>query len=221
MGKEASDPPPYTEVPNGLPPQNDQPPPSYEDEEPRNVATTATPYRPFPTVMNGFYRMTGIKTFNLCGATRDEPLFVVEVHTGFSRKAPLGARPGILLRNGTDSKDPIIAAAGDESQWDQRVYAFNSTTVVLLPPLERRNSLHDMMTEMMKLRTTGDEIAAFGFSIEVGEKLGRKKFEWRKVKKDDEAKSGGFRLTKSLDKLELCWGILKLDLTYIIEIIRT
>ncbi|KAF5492715.1 hypothetical protein CGCS363_v011335 [Colletotrichum siamense] len=141
--------------------------------------------------------MTGIKKFYLCCASRDDRLFIVEIHTGFSRKPPLGSRPGILLRNGTDSKDPIIAAAGDESQFAARAYAFNSTTNIFLPPLEPRASVLDMDTESMRASVSAEKVA-FLFSIEVGEKQQRERFEWTKLKKgeDHEAKSGGFRLAQ-------------------------
>ncbi|KAF4879358.1 hypothetical protein CGCSCA1_v001552 [Colletotrichum siamense] len=110
--------------------------------------------------------MTGIKTFYLCGASRDNRLFIVEINTGFSRKPPLGSRPGILLRNGTDSKHPIIAAAGDESEFAARAFAFNSTTNIFLSPLEPRANLHDLDTETMRASVSGEQ-AAFLFSIEL------------------------------------------------------
>ncbi|KAF6830369.1 hypothetical protein CPLU01_07424 [Colletotrichum plurivorum] len=191
-------PPTYTQEPQDPPPQDDQAPPSYHESVPTDTASGAVPYRPFPAVMNGYYYMTGIKTFFLCGATRSDRLFIVELHTGFSRKPPLGLRPGILLRNGTNPKDPIIAAAGDESQWASRAYAFNSATYVFLPPLEPRASICEMDEETMRAVKSDDGSVAFMFSIEVGEKQQRERFEWVKLKKgdDEEAKSGGFKLVQ-------------------------
>ncbi|KAK1842807.1 hypothetical protein CCHR01_14552 [Colletotrichum chrysophilum] len=141
--------------------------------------------------------MTGIKTFYLCGDFRDDRLFIIEIHTGFSRKSRLGSRPGILLRNGTDSKDLIIATAGGESEFAARAFAVNSTTNIFLPPLEPRANLHDMDTETMRASVSAEKVA-FLFSIEVGEKQQRERFEWRKLKKGEgnEAKSGGFRLVQ-------------------------
>ncbi|KAI8154498.1 hypothetical protein K4K49_002799 [Colletotrichum sp. SAR 10_70] len=127
--------------------------------------------------MNGYYYMTGIKTFYLCGASRDDRLFIVEIHTGFSRKSPVGSRPGILLRNGTDFKDLIIAAAGDESEFASRAFASNSTTNIFLPPLEPRANLHDMDTETMRASVSAEKVE-FQISIEVGEKQQRERFEW-------------------------------------------
>ncbi|KAF6799457.1 hypothetical protein CMUS01_15647 [Colletotrichum musicola] len=192
-------PPTYSQEPQDPPPQDDdQAPPSYQDAVPTSTTSGVIPYRPFPAVMNGYYCMTGIKTFFLCGATRSDRLFIVELHTGFSRKPPLGLRPGILLRNGTDPKDPIIAAAGDESQWASRAYAFNSATYIFLPPLEPRASIREMDEETMRAVKSDDGSVAFMFSVEVGEKLQRERFEWVKLKKgdDEEAKSGGFKLVQ-------------------------
>ncbi|EQB58799.1 hypothetical protein CGLO_00913 [Colletotrichum gloeosporioides Cg-14] len=94
-----------------------------------------------------------------------------------SAENPLGSRPGILLRNGTDSKDPIIAAAGDESQFAARACALNSTKDIFLPPSESRASVLDMDTETMRPSVSSEQVA-FLFSIEAGEKQQRKRFEW-------------------------------------------
>ncbi|KAF3810569.1 hypothetical protein GCG54_00013810 [Colletotrichum gloeosporioides] len=98
-------------------------------------------------------------------------------YTQASAENPLGSRPGILLRNGTDSKDPIIAAAGDESQFAARACALNSTTDIFLPPSEPRASVLDMDTETMRPSVSSEQVA-FLFSIEAGEKQQRKRFEW-------------------------------------------
>ncbi|KAK1989658.1 hypothetical protein LX36DRAFT_705683 [Colletotrichum falcatum] len=129
--------------------------------------------------------MTGIKTFFLCGASRDERLFLVEIHTGLSRKGTLGARRGMVLHNGTSNKDAILAAAGDNAVFAGRAYAFNSATVVYLPPLEPQASIHPMVTEAMRAGLVGDDVV-FRFSIEVREKQQRERFEWRKIKKGGE-----------------------------------
>ncbi|KAK2004476.1 hypothetical protein LX36DRAFT_676869 [Colletotrichum falcatum] len=149
--------------------------------------------------MNGCYYMTGLKSFFLCGASRDERLFLVEIHTGLSGRGPLGARRGMLLHNGTSSKDAVIAAAGDDSVFAGRAYAFNSATVVHLPPLEPRASVRGMDTEAMRAGLADGGEVVFRFSVEVGEKRQRERFEWRKIEKGGEgaaARSGGFRLTQ-------------------------
>ncbi|KAK2040480.1 hypothetical protein LZ31DRAFT_42291 [Colletotrichum somersetense] len=142
--------------------------------------------------------MTGIKTLFLCGASRDERLFVVELHMGFSRKAPLGARNGLLLRNGTSNKDAVIAAAGDDVPFAVRVYALDKPiTIVRLPPLKPRANPCGMDTEVMRAGLAGNDVV-FLFSIEVGEKQQRERFEWREIKKGggDATEPGGFRLVQ-------------------------
>ncbi|KAK2052762.1 hypothetical protein LY76DRAFT_593195 [Colletotrichum caudatum] len=107
--------------------------------------------------------MTGIKTLFLCGASRDERLFVVEIHVGFSRKAPLGARNGLLLRWPTHPTSP-------------------PTAIVHLPPLEPRANTRGMGMEVMRAGLAGEDVV-FLLSIEVGEKQQRERFEWRDIKK--------------------------------------
>jgi hypothetical protein len=115
-----------------------------------------------------------------------------------SGSSPLGFKAGVLLHNGMSTKDPILAAAGDESLFAGRIYAFNSNSVIMLPPLETRASHRAMITEIMRPSTTSDNGVTFVFSIEVGEKLQRERFEWRKFKKGngDEANPGGFTLLR-------------------------
>lgn len=88
----------------------------------------------------------------------------------------------------------------DESQFAARVYAFNANSIIMLPPLEARASHRAMTTETMRPSATSDNDVTFVFSIEVGEKLQRERFEWRKFKKGhgDEASPGGFKLLRLL-----------------------
>lgn len=212
MGEVAKDPPPpaYTEDASAVPPQETQAPPDYghqgstepSDQASTRMAATASPYRPFPSVMNAYYQwnLAGLKTFFVCGASRDERLYAVEVHTGYSGKGPLGMRPGLELHNGTSTKDPILAAAGDKSQFAAQYGAFSPDNVILLPALLSGTNPQQMDTETMSARTIGDDGVAFFFTVEVGdgEKMRREKFEWRKIKKGDEeeAKEGGFKLLR-------------------------
>ncbi|KAI1453877.1 hypothetical protein F4805DRAFT_441670, partial [Annulohypoxylon moriforme] len=167
----------------------------------QRVSTTATPYRHFPPIMKAFYQwnLSGIKTFYLCGPGGEhERLFAVEQHTGFSLSGPLGIRPGMMIHNGTSTKDRILAAASDESLAGCRPYAFNPNTVILLPPPVPGSKF--MVREMMYARSTKNGVA-FQFSLEVGleEKKRRETFEWRKImkaEKDEEAKQGGFKLLR-------------------------
>ncbi|KAI2462984.1 hypothetical protein F4781DRAFT_418104 [Annulohypoxylon bovei var. microspora] len=179
--------------------QTDEVPPDHHTKMPKSMTTTATPYRPFPSLMKAYYQwsLLGIKVFNLCGPSGEhERLFAVEQHTGYSFSGPLGIRPGMILYNGTSTKDRILAAAGDESQMGARPYAFNPNTIILLPP--RVPGSKFMVREMMRARSIGNGVT-FQFSLDVGlgEKTGRETFEWRKImkaEKDEEAKQGGFKL---------------------------
>ncbi|KAL4991015.1 hypothetical protein BDW68DRAFT_153153 [Aspergillus falconensis] len=55
------------------------------------------------------------------------------MQTGYSGKLPLGMRTGFLLRNGTSSRDPLLAAAGDEAPG---LHAFSPDGIVFLPSLD-------------------------------------------------------------------------------------
>lgn len=176
-----------------------------DDDESSSMVPTVSPYRPFPSSMNVFCSWMATKTLHVCGAGRDERLYVVDVHTGYSGRKPLGTRPGLVLRNGTGAKDPVLAAVCDESQLAARFYAFNLNSVVLLPPLSSSKGAaadpKDLVAETMRARTLDNGGFAFRFSVEVGrggEKLQRAQFEWRSMKKgeNDEAREGGFKLVQ-------------------------
>lgn len=155
------------------------------------TAASASPSHLFPPVINAYSNWGRLKTFDLCGASRDERLYVVESHSGFSGRKPLGTRPGLVLHDGTSRKDPILAAAGNESPGR----SLNPDTIVLLPCLDPREESSTMAIEKMRLATTAGSLR---FSIEVGEEMQREEFEWRKIKKgqDNNAESGGFRLVR-------------------------
>ncbi|KAI6089776.1 hypothetical protein F4821DRAFT_256779 [Hypoxylon rubiginosum] len=170
-----------------------------DSEDDDEAVSGVSPYLPFPPSMNMSY--SWLKTLYICGASRDERLYAVEVHTGYSGRLPLGTRPGLILHNGTSTKDPILAAVGDESQMAARFYTFNLNSVLLLPPLSgRKASPGNLVTEGMRARTLGDRGFAFRFSVEVskGGRLRRETFEWRSIKKGerDEARDGGFKLVQ-------------------------
>ncbi|KAI0836029.1 hypothetical protein F5Y06DRAFT_299130 [Hypoxylon sp. FL0890] len=159
--------------------------PDYQSKMTQSVTTTATPYRPFPSIMKAFYQwnLSGFKVFYLCGPGGEQDrLFAVEQHTGFSFSGPLGVRPGMIL----------------ETLAGVRPYAFNPRSIILLPPPTPDSK--SMVREEMRARSSGHEVA-FQFSLEVGqgEKTRRETFEWKKIKKaekDEEAKQGGFKLLR-------------------------
>ncbi|KXG47242.1 uncharacterized protein PGRI_011120 [Penicillium griseofulvum] len=164
-------------------------PPSYEE-----ALMTSSHYGSLPSTMNVYGQWTKWKSLNLCGATAKDRLCLIEMHTGYSGKPPLGMRTGFLLRNGMSNKDPLLAAAGDESQG---LHAFNPDGIVFLPPLDADPKSDRMDTEPMRAEPGANNDIAFHFSIEVGEKKRREEFAWRKVKKgEDQAKRNGFKLVR-------------------------
>ena len=174
-----------------------------EVEEEANVSVSKTPHKPFPAIITGHLTGARMKSFNLCGEAKSDFLFKVSVHLGYSSKGPLGILPGIYLHNGTSVKEPILAAAGDESQWGTGVYAFNNKSVVILPRLpEEEGGMGtgaEWITETMVGSTTGADVV-FRFSVNFpskdGQSLTRERFEWRKFKKgtDPEYPAGGYKL---------------------------
>lgn len=194
--KNGDDPPPY----DGQ--QNDQAPPGYRDvQAAARISATHSPYRAFPSTMSACATWTHWKTFHLSDATSNEPIFFVDVHTGYSGKPPLGSRPGLNLHNGKAATDPILAAVGDESQFAARAYTFNSSSIILLPALEPGANYTRMDTERMHGAPSEEHDATFSFSIEVGKTAHREDFEWRKFNKSSgDNNNGGFKLVRLLSR---------------------
>ncbi|KAB5585652.1 hypothetical protein GE09DRAFT_1234167 [Coniochaeta sp. 2T2.1] len=166
-----------------------------------NYSASKTPYVPFPAVINAYQSGARMKTFILCGEDKKHRLLRISVHLGLSGQGPLGTRPGIYLHNGTSTKDAILAAAGDEDQWSQRVYVFNNKSVIIVPHLLGDHSdglAREWVTELMVASTTRDDAGVsviFRFAVNSGPGdmfLERETFGWRKFKTgSDKAYSGG------------------------------
>lgn len=144
-------------------------------------------YRPFPSIMNLYGNFSGIlealKTQKLCGATENDILYLVEVHYGYTTRGPLHFGQGLYLRNGATTKDPILAAAGDELPIPYLIKLFDPKTAIKLPPLDTEKNPRDMVTEILRASTDKEHGVTFRFAIEVGmKKRQREEFEWRKVK---------------------------------------
>lgn len=156
---------------------------------PSTLSPSASLDLQFPLVMDFYtireFSITSLRTIRLCGKDAHDLLYTFEARTGYRGRAPLGTRPGIVLHNGTSFNDPVIAAAGDESQNAATPYSLNYNTILYLPALpgslEERNGL--MAKEMMKASTTVDKAIIFRFSTEVanGRKMHRQGFEWEKL----------------------------------------
>lgn len=191
--RDGDDPPPYDEQPN------EQVPPGYRDvQAATRISITHSPYRAFPASMSASATWTQWKTFHLSDATTNEPIFFVDVHTGYSRKPPLGSRPGLNLHNGKAATDPILAAVGDESHITAKTSSFNSKSVILLPALDPGANSTRMDTERMHGAPSEAHDAIFSFSIEVGKEAHRENFEWRKFNRssEDNNNNGGFKLVR-------------------------
>ncbi|KAK3402303.1 hypothetical protein B0T20DRAFT_346934 [Sordaria brevicollis] len=149
-------------------------------------------YRPFPPVMNLYGNSSGgvmgaLTTYKLCGTDKDDFLYVVEVHHGFTPRGPLNFRPGFYLRNGTGTEAPILAAAGDEEREPLLMSTFSVKSLIMVPPpldeddVEFNLNPRDLVTEIMYATKTSDGVS-FRFSVEVGPKMKvREEFEWRKT----------------------------------------
>lgn len=154
-------------------------------------------YRPFPSVMNLYGNSSSgvigaLTTYKLCGADKNEFLYIVEVHHGFTPRGPLNFRPGFYLRNGTGTEAPILAAAGDEEREPLLMSTFNVKSLIMVPPpldeddVEFNLNPRDLVTEIMYATTTSDGSVLFRFSVEVGPNMKiREEFEWRKTRKGD------------------------------------
>ncbi|KAL2191510.1 hypothetical protein L209DRAFT_761188 [Thermothelomyces heterothallicus CBS 203.75] len=143
-------------------------------------------YRPFPPVLNLYGNPSGVldalNTFKLCGAAKNDLLYLVDVHHGFTPRGPLHFRPGLYLRNGTGTDAPILAAAGDEAREPLLIATFSVKSYIMLPPLDLEANPRDLVTEIMYATKTSDGAVSFRFTIEVGPKMKcREQFEWRKV----------------------------------------
>ncbi|KAK4151886.1 hypothetical protein C8A00DRAFT_44981 [Chaetomidium leptoderma] len=101
---------------------------------------------------------SGYRPFSpkLCFATENDLLYLVELHFGYTPRGPLHFGRGFYLRNGTTTKDPILAATGDDPR--------------------------DTVTEILHASTGKEHSVAFRFAIEVGiKRRQREEFEWRKM----------------------------------------
>ncbi|KAI0490468.1 hypothetical protein F4859DRAFT_458125 [Xylaria cf. heliscus] len=153
-------------------------------------------YCPFPPVMKVYYQwnFAGLTTFHVCGADQQDRLFAVKVHTGYIMNEPLRDRQGLFLYNGPTTKDPLLAAIGDDSILFRSFPVDNNSRIYL--PARKSGGLTE---EMMRGYITSDKHVAFQFSVEIGSDLKtyRQTFEWRNIHKserDDTTEHGGFRL---------------------------
>ncbi|UKZ89705.1 uncharacterized protein TrAFT101_004744 [Trichoderma asperellum] len=162
-------------------------PPPYQDEDTSLPPLQNVPslyYRHFPSLM--IMHAGWSKSFTINDAKSNEVLYLAEFHPfGWFCPKPLGARGGFILHNGVARKDPILAAAGDVTVFEQKVNPFGNESNILLPPLPKKDNVKASttvsQTETMIGKSTPNNGVAFQFSIEAGRSMRREKFEWRKV----------------------------------------
>ncbi|KAM7191371.1 hypothetical protein V8F33_008974 [Rhypophila sp. PSN 637] len=145
-------------------------------------------YTPFPPVISLHSNFSGLTTafrsLRLCsGASRDDLLYLVDIHYAYTPRGPLNFRPGLYLRNGVTNKEPVLAAAGDETRLPVWISTFSLESVILLPPvdLEAKNPTRDLVEEILRASTTSTAASeieggtkrhvTFRFAIEVGVKM--------------------------------------------------
>lgn len=178
----AEPPPAYTDGGSTSQSPNSQGPPSY----PSDIKPSLKANQRFPPSFNAYYQWKFTKTFHL-GLTKDQPLYAVRTHTGWS------GTPGIVLHNGPSDKDPPLAAAGNESRWSKH-------SVVILPPLPGSDA--ESSTEFMRTNVSWKTVT-YPFTIEVGDEnnLRRENFEWRQSRGEE---------IKELDKHSRGWKLVRL-----------
>ncbi|KAG7294467.1 hypothetical protein NEMBOFW57_004540 [Staphylotrichum longicolle] len=126
--------------------------------------------------------LSAMTTHKLCGAAESDFLYLAEIHFGYTPRGPLNFGRGYYLRNGTSTKAPILAAAGDEFRLPFLVALFDTKTAVMLPPLDLDKNPTNKVTETLRSMTSKEHGVTFRFAIEVGMKrLQREEFEWRKM----------------------------------------
>ncbi|KAJ4305957.1 hypothetical protein N0V88_000747 [Collariella sp. IMI 366227] len=162
-------------------------------------------YRPFPPIINLYGNSSGVidlfTTYKLCGSDKSDLLYVVEIHQGFSARGPLHFKRGFYLRNGTTTKAPILAAAGDESAEPLLMSIFSVKSFIMLPPRDMELDPHNLVTEIMRATTTNDGQVSFRFAVEVGPEMKhREGFEWRQTREGNAGtKHSRFVLTRLRD----------------------
>lgn len=177
-------------------------PPSYQDEGARPSPAQKAPslyYRHFPSWM--IIQAGWSKSFTINDAMSNEILYLAEFHPfGWFCPKPLGARGGFILHNGATRKDPVLAATGDVTVFEQRVNPFSNESNILLPPLPKKDNVKASTTvsetETMIGKSMANNGVAFRFSIEAGRNMRREKLEWRNV-----GKGGDQRVAWELTRL--------------------
>ncbi|KAF5516954.1 hypothetical protein CGCS363_v001882 [Colletotrichum siamense] len=162
---------------------------------PFQMSPSTTPYQPFPSSMSAYYQLKITRTFHL-GDSNNHKLFAVSSWSGTSSKSP--GIPCIILHNGPNPEDPVLAVCSDEKNWSPLAnYPRTLHSSMILPSLEAypsgKGKEEKHATEDLRpVIFNGSHVDSFRFSIEVPQpnneagtsRLLREDFEWRRTSKD-------------------------------------
>ncbi|KAH0436004.1 hypothetical protein CcaCcLH18_04537 [Colletotrichum camelliae] len=173
---------------------------------PFQMSPSTTPYQPFPPSMNAYYQLKITRTFHL-GDSNNHKLYAVSSWSGASSKSP--GIPCIILHNGPNAEDPVLAVCSDEKNWSPSVnYPRSLHSSMILPSLEANPSGKGQeekhaTEDLRPVIASGSHVDSFQFSIEVPQpnneagtsRLLREGFEWRRTSKDElDGYNNGFEL---------------------------
>ncbi|KAI1120664.1 hypothetical protein F5Y10DRAFT_272842 [Nemania abortiva] len=172
----------------------DEPPPSYAQWD-----------QGFPQTMKAYDCDEGKNpnTFYLCGRSNEDRLYAVAIHhdqIGYI-KGELLEFPGIVLHDGAEKKDPIMAAAYDERPDFRRVIYGAKSEIILWP-----RQLASPRGTVMNGGILSNSELMFDFNIcsegSPGAEFGKthyNRFSWSRAEAGDQCfKNGGFKLVQHL-----------------------
>ncbi|KAI0867948.1 hypothetical protein GGS24DRAFT_483818 [Hypoxylon argillaceum] len=155
------------------------PAPTYDVGESSSGAGSISGVKPkFPAALNAY--MGFAKTFQL-GERKEEPLFAVRMHSGFTKN------PDLVLYDGPSDKGPVLATATHESLW-------KSSSILTAPA--REGVAHD--SESQRVAMPGHwnlkrQTFAFAAEVGVGKETRREEFEWRSSHGSEVKELDGYR----------------------------
>uniref|UniRef100_L2GA57 Uncharacterized protein n=1 Tax=Colletotrichum fructicola (strain Nara gc5) TaxID=1213859 RepID=L2GA57_COLFN len=149
----------------------------------------------FPSSMSAYYQLKITRTFHL-GDSNNHKLFAVSSWSGTSSKSP--GIPCIILHNGPNPEDPVLAVCSDEKNWSPSAnYPRTLHSSMILPSLEpylsgKGKEEKHATEDLRPVIFNGSHVDSFRFSIEVPQpddqagtsRLLREDFEWRRTSKD-------------------------------------
>ncbi|KAI2639257.1 hypothetical protein GGS21DRAFT_420747 [Xylaria nigripes] len=182
-------PPPYQQIYNGPRDVNpySQPASSY------GAGLGADPVcglRPkFPPSLNAYFQAKFTKTFYL-GEKREEPLFAVRMHSGFT------SNPELVFYEGPDDKGAILATANYKSKWN------SSTSILTVPAHEGVD--HDTESQRVEMHVkynSTHQTFRYTANVGVGKETHCEEFEWRASHGDEVKELHGYRWGRKLVRL--------------------